>query len=279
MIRDKKLSRNFQTIRRRFNGMGVNDIGYFPRKTEHFDCAFASFNYSIILSGTGSYSFENETIEINSPCVLTQFPGERAIYGPSPGQSWEEIYFILPPEKVAWIIEKRLLGDNRFYWPIRNPVAVVGAIRALLAILENSSPLTGKADLVDHLSERVIMESLLPGEPNLDPGSNAVSGLEQAMIASPEKNYDYREVARDHGISFSTFQRRWRERHEVPPAQYLLNLRISESCRLMAETDMKITEISRLMGFEDPAYYSRIFKQRIGMPPTHYRAIRRPELS
>lgn len=261
-------------MHRRFDGLFIQDIGYIPRKSERVNWVFPTFNYSIILSGHGSYTHKGRTIEIASPCVITQFPGHTNNYGPLPTETWEELYFVLPPEKLERARSKRLLGDEPHHWPIRNIVAVTSAIRALFPLIESSDHTLGKADRIDHQAERVIMETLLPSVKCTDSGSEAVKTLAQEMIANPERTYNYEEFAHDFGVSYSTFQRRWRDIHEVPPAQYLINLRISECCRLMAETDLKITEIARRIGFEDTAYYSRIFKQRIGVTPTEYRALR-----
>ncbi|MCH6259047.1 helix-turn-helix transcriptional regulator [Puniceicoccaceae bacterium K14] len=271
MIRTKAFTRNFQTIPRRFDGLCLREIGYFPKKTEPTDRTFFTLNFSIILSGSGFAACDGERFAITSPCVFTQLPGKHMVYGPNESSNWEELYLILPAEKLDPIFQKRLIGETRTYWPIRNATAVLQAIRALLPIVEGERQQTEKVDLIDHLCERVIMETLLPGEPSIDAGSAAVNSLTEAMAAAPEKNYDYRGIAKDNGVSYSTFQRKWKQRHSVPPAQYLLNLRISECCRLIAETELKLAEIGYMMGFDDPAYYSRVFKKRIGMSPSEYR--------
>jgi AraC family transcriptional activator of pobA len=36
---------------------------------------------------------------------------------------------------------------------------------------------------------------------------------------------------------------------------------------------LPIAQIGLRLGFDDPAYFSRIFRQRIGMPPSEYRSI------
>lgn len=275
MIDRALFNRNVQMMPRRFHGMKLRDAGYIPTKAERLNRVFDTFNYSIILSGKGTYTSEGQTLSIEAPCVITQFPGVRAVYGPHPGTKWEEFYLMLHPEKLEWAEAKGFLGENRYMWPIRNGPAVTRAIRALLSILETQDQRPGKADRIDHLAERIIMETLLPGDESTDPGSEAVTNLAQAMATAPEKTYNYREISRDFGISYSTFQRRWRELFDIPPGQYLLNLRISECCRLMGETNLKIVEIARRLGFEDPAYFSRMFKQRIDMSPSEYRLVLR----
>ncbi|WP_372799162.1 helix-turn-helix domain-containing protein [Pontiella sp.] len=275
MICDHFFHRSLQTMPRRFDGMHALDAGYFPHKHERLDRAVDTFNYSVILSGSGTYACRGQKLSVEAPCVITQFPGIRTAYGPHPGTTWEEFYLILPPEKLEWAEAKGLIGENRYLWPIRNLPAVTRALRELLPLLEIPDQRPGKSDRIDFLGERVIMETLLPGEEQPDPASEAATALARAMTAAPGRTYDVRELAADFGVSFSTFRRRWAERFDVPPGQYLQNLRIAECCRLMTETDLKIMEIAERVGIEDPAYFSRLFKQRIGIAPSEYRANRR----
>ncbi|NMA83477.1 MAG: response regulator [Epulopiscium sp.] len=52
----------------------------------------------------------------------------------------------------------------------------------------------------------------------------------------------------------------------------LLNeIRISEACRLLVESNHKIYEIAELVGYSDIAYFSRVFKKQTSLTPTQYR--------
>ena len=277
MIGETSFNRNYQTIPRRFSGFQVRSIGYVPCKVAPVDMVFDTFNYSILLSGSGTQRIDGVDVELQFPCVLTQLPGEHTVYGPTAGGSWEELYFILPPEQYEPLAARGMIGENHRIWAVRNAPALIRSVRALFAAIERPGDSPGWIERIDHLAESVVKESLLPGDETSDPASEAVMGAAQMMTASPHRSYDFRAIAQDYGISFSTFQRRWRERYIDPPGQYLLSLRISECCRLLVESDLRIIEIGERLGFEDACYFSRIFSQRIGMPPTAYRTLHRTD--
>ena len=56
----------------------------------------------------------------------------------------------------------------------------------------------------------------------------------------------------------------------LPPIQYLLDLRM-EAARELLLTDLKVAEVSRLVGVEDPYYFSRLFRRINGASPLQYR--------
>lgn len=52
---------------------------------------------------------------------------------------------------------------------------------------------------------------------------------------------------------------------------YLLDLRIKKAKQLLTDSDMKIYEISKSVGFADPNYFSIKFSQEVGITPKEYK--------
>ena len=55
------------------------------------------------------------------------------------------------------------------------------------------------------------------------------------------------------------------------PTQYLIRVRVSHGASMLRTTSLSVTEIANLVGFEDGNYFSRQFRNVIGMSPTQYR--------
>ncbi|MGW8787111.1 helix-turn-helix domain-containing protein [Heyndrickxia sporothermodurans] len=51
----------------------------------------------------------------------------------------------------------------------------------------------------------------------------------------------------------------------------LTDIRIKEAKKLLIETDMVVKEIASLTGFQNQYYFSRVFKNSVGMPPKQFR--------
>lgn len=60
------------------------------------------------------------------------------------------------------------------------------------------------------------------------------------------------------------------------PIKYLHQLRVTEACNLLLNTDMTVSSISSYLGYYDPSYFFRIFKKLMSMSPTDYITNGRP---
>ena len=52
---------------------------------------------------------------------------------------------------------------------------------------------------------------------------------------------------------------------------YLTDLRIEKSMKMLQTTPLSIKEISSEIGYNDPNYYCKIFKKVTGVTPTEFR--------
>lgn len=74
-----------------------------------------------------------------------------------------------------------------------------------------------------------------------------------------------------HNMSISWFIRSFKAYTGATPAQYILSLRISNARTLLETTSYNISEISNIIGYDNPLYFSRLFKKQCGMSPTEFR--------
>lgn len=74
-------------------------------------------------------------------------------------------------------------------------------------------------------------------------------------------------------LNFSTsyLSRKFKEEMQISFSEYLQKIRIEESCRLLANTNKKITEIAYLSGYSDMKFFNSIFKRHLGITPREFR--------
>jgi transcriptional regulator GlxA family with amidase domain len=85
-------------------------------------------------------------------------------------------------------------------------------------------------------------------------------------VASPVE-----EVVRRSGLPERTFKRRFTQATGYSPIAYIQHLRIQDAKRRLERTETPIDEISWQVGYEDPAFFRRLFKRLAGITPGAYR--------
>jgi len=85
---------------------------------------------------------------------------------------------------------------------------------------------------------------------------------------------DYAAIADAESLSLSAFQRRFRKATGQSPHAYRLRHRVAEARRLLAETDLPIKQVAEKLGYNDIFYFTRQFKQIVGVPPAAFRQSR-----
>jgi AraC-like DNA-binding protein len=71
--------------------------------------------------------------------------------------------------------------------------------------------------------------------------------------------------------SLASFKREFRELYAVSPGRWILQKRLDYAKQLLLMTQKSINEVAIASGFENSTHFSRVYKDKFGMPPTHYR--------
>jgi two-component system response regulator YesN len=53
--------------------------------------------------------------------------------------------------------------------------------------------------------------------------------------------------------------------------QYVTKLRVEEAKKLLLSTNLSVKEVGKMVGYSDANYFSRVFKNEIGMPPSRFK--------
>lgn len=101
---------------------------------------------------------------------------------------------------------------------------------------------------------------------------DAVIGRCQVWVA---EHYDepnpVREMVRLSGLPERTFKRRFRQSTGMSPLEYVHTVRIEEAKQLLETTTAPIEEIAREVGYEDPAFFGRLFRRSVNLTAAQYR--------
>lgn len=79
------------------------------------------------------------------------------------------------------------------------------------------------------------------------------------------------ELADIESLSVSRYNALFRKIMGIAPSEYITRLRLSTAKELLANTDLSVAKVSRLVGYADPHFFSRIFRANTGLSPSEFR--------
>jgi len=86
-----------------------------------------------------------------------------------------------------------------------------------------------------------------------------------------EEELDFQTLAETLAMSYDNFRRRFKAQIGMSPNQYFLSVKMDKAKELLLFTDQEVKDIGLQLGFTDPYYFSRVFKERTGLSPVHFR--------
>lgn len=129
-----------------------------------------------------------------------------------------------------------------------------------------NSPCTVRAGIYEMLS--------LLGESSLEVGNKRFSpimpGIEY-LRKNPQSSLSVEELAKMCHVSSANFRKLFKEYSGKSPASYRIDRKLELAKRMLESEKVSFTYIAEALGFESEAYFSRLFKKKLGCSPSVYR--------
>ena len=106
--------------------------------------------------------------------------------------------------------------------------------------------------------------------PRKPPVPEALQNARQTLDTRYDERLTLAQLAREAGLSLPHFCTEFRRHFGTPPIAYLLQRRMRVAAMLLHSTALGIGEIGQRVGYDDPYYFSKLFKACFGMPPSRY---------
>lgn len=104
-----------------------------------------------------------------------------------------------------------------------------------------------------------------------DHGDAVVSAAQRWFSANLAAATPVEDMVRGTGLSDRTFARRFRRATGYSPIKYVQHLRVEAAKQMLETTGDSIDEVAWEVGYEDPAFFRRLFKRMTGVTPGAYR--------
>jgi len=164
---------------------------------------------------------------------------------------------------------------------VRGNEIAAGRLGALLATLgeEALADRPGRSLVLDRILEVILIEALRYRPPDIGHGGRGLlAGLADPKIglalrimhSDTKQPWTLVALAREVGMSRSAFASRFVQIVGVPPIEYLANWRMTLAKSALASSEVPMTDIAEMAGYQSVSAFSTAFKRETGLSPTLY---------
>jgi len=187
-------------------------------------------------------------------------------YGSDRKTPWQKIWVNVSGEYIQQL--SRLYGIEGIY---HFPALDTSDLLAKLQYYSARTPSPHNAEkcisLLHSLFFRMSRSLHAPQTPELSPVQSMLSYIEQHETDVIRLE----QLAAVCNRSASQAERLFRAELGMPIYRYILNRKIRLAEELLVETGMTVQDIASYLSFEDPFYFSGVFRKKTGLSPTQYR--------
>jgi len=103
-----------------------------------------------------------------------------------------------------------------------------------------------------------------------DHSDNRILTAQEWIENNFNQAFNYDKLAREHGMSRRTFERRFKTATGDTPLTYQQRLRVEAAKRLLEDGNRSFDEITYQVGYEDSSSFRKVFLKQTGLRPTEY---------
>lgn len=255
----------------------VSHIGYFPKALYHFcqrpqGCVDNILFYCV--QGKGYYTLDGHTFTLNpNQYVIVPATDKPLVYWSDTEDPWS----------IYWVhfTSDALQAFNRAYHivPEQGPQYIPHnekGIRIWEEMYENLSRGYSPENLMNtnfclyHLIATFVF-SQQQNQNSSSPEKTIIRETIDYMKNNLDKTIRIEDFADLNKYSVSHFSKLFRLTTGMSPIEYFIHLKMQKACQLLYTEDSRVKQIAALLGYDDPYYFSRLFKKYMNTSPETYR--------
>jgi AraC family transcriptional regulator, arabinose operon regulatory protein len=260
------------------SGLLPTDAGFFPKAAGHYIERSTGVNQAIFIyctHGRGWCALGGQRHPLQAGDLLVLPPETPHAYGADERYPWTIAWVHAAGANVGFFLNE--LGAS-----VERPVVYLGEDPQLLALFEEvlgvlehgyaPARLLYASQTLTHLLGMMVWHSQQKWRGDPDPKqkiNQSIAYMKQHL----ETPLQVSTLAALANLSPSHYTALFKQHTGYSPIDYLIRLRMHWACQLLDTTDLPVKSIAASLGYDDPFYFSRIFKTVNETSPSDYRLL------
>lgn len=225
-----------------------------------------------IVGGKGQFLIEDQVFPVDTGNLVIINPNVLHTEDSLNAQPLE--YIVLGIHGIE--LATTTISNGRFYiLDHMESVEISGCLRNILREMEQKN--TGYEDICQAFMEILIIRLMrstslaVPSEPQVLSGNRQCVAVKRYIDLHFKESLSLEQMAEEAHMNKYYLSHAFKQEYGVSPINYMITKRIEESKYLLAETDLSLSQISQLLGFSSPSYFSQVFRRTQNISPMEYR--------
>ncbi|MFG2893365.1 AraC family transcriptional regulator [Streptomyces sp. Pv4-95] len=220
----------------------------------------------VISAGRGWFTApDGSRLAVTAPALLWILPGVPHHYGADPETGWDESFVDFTGPAADTYTELGYIEPDRPVVPLADTGPARAAVGRIARAARRGNPLLEvETSAVVHELLVVLRRARADTDADGDP-------VLQALARDAFLPLSVAEHAARHGMTPAELRTAVRRGAGCSPKDYLLGIRLGRAKELLVGTDLPVAAVARRVGYDDPAYFSRLFTRRVGTAPVRFR--------
>ncbi|MFH8465656.1 helix-turn-helix domain-containing protein [Streptomyces sp. NPDC017991] len=202
---------------------------------------------------------------VTAPALLWLTPGVPHHYGPDPDTGWDEAFVDFTGPTADTYTELGYIEPHRPVVALSDAGAARATVGRIVRAARRGNPLL---EVETSAAVHELLVTLRRARADTAPDGEQVL---QALARDACKPLTVADHATRHGMTPAELRTAVRRGAGCSPKDYLLGIRLGRAKELLAATELPVAAVARRVGYDDPAYFSRLFTRRVGTAPVRFR--------
>ena len=223
-----------------------------------------------VVRGRGVYICRDQRYELSAGDTFLIYPDTTIHYFADAADPWEYVWAGFGGLDAESCVERTDFTPDEHVFYGRDSAQIAQLVQAVYSAYGTSSweelEMTARLYSLLAFLVRTAQRRQSQSRESLDCAQLAA----EYIINHYEEPITVEGLAAYASVSHSSLYRRFVKRFQISPKRFLLEYRIERACALLSATNCSVQEISNSVGFDDPFYFSRAFKEIKGVSPRQY---------
>lgn len=234
----------------------------------------SSYLVHIILSGKGIYKINNREYFLKKGDIFLIYPDELIYYEADSDDPWEYMWVGFIGTKVEDYLNNTAFSKTNPVTHLPNESNLINSINNIIS----ATKITSNKNLKILSTLYEFFYTLLEEVPNpLESKKyNQKNYMDEALLYIQLNfldNISVADIAKHLCIDRSYLHRLFKKYVNLSPQEYIQSLKFEKAAYLLSSTNLRISDISRSIGYTDPLLFSKTFKKIKKYTPSEYRKI------